>query len=66
MLQNWQLKRRHKRLNEFRYLPDTAQDQKEMLDFLEIGSVEELFSDIPTHLTLNENLAIHPLFMNRN
>lgn len=58
MLQNWQLNRRHKRLNEFRYLPDTAQDQKEMLDFLEIGSVEELFSDIPTHLTLNENLAI--------
>lgn len=58
MLQNWQLKRRHKRLNEFRYLPDTAQDQKDMLDFLEIESVEELFSDIPAHITLNEGLAI--------
>ena len=45
-------------MNEFRYLPDTEQDQKDMLDFLEIKSVKELFSDIPTHITLNENLAI--------
>ncbi|WP_407371056.1 aminomethyl-transferring glycine dehydrogenase subunit GcvPA [Carnobacterium sp.] len=45
-------------MNEFRYLPDTAQDQKDMLDFLGIESVEELFSDIPAHITLNEGLAI--------
>ncbi|MER2173089.1 MAG: aminomethyl-transferring glycine dehydrogenase subunit GcvPA [Carnobacterium sp.] len=45
-------------MNEFRYLPDTAQDQKDMLDFLEIESVEELFSDIPKHITLNEKLDI--------
>ena len=57
-LLNWQLKRRHKRLNEYRYLPDTAQDQKKMLDALEITSVDELFSDIPTEIRLTEDLPI--------
>ncbi|WP_232699623.1 aminomethyl-transferring glycine dehydrogenase subunit GcvPA [Brevibacillus daliensis] len=31
----------------FRYLPTTEEDKKEMLDFLGVSSVDELFSDIP-------------------
>lgn len=58
MLLSWQLKRRRKNLSEFRYLPDTAQDQKEMLDTLEITSVAELFSDIPAEIRLTEELPI--------
>ena len=58
ILLNWQLKRRHKRLDKFRYLPDTEQDQKEMLDALEISSVDELFSDIPAEIRLTEDLPI--------
>lgn len=45
-------------MNEFRYLPDTEQDQKEMLDALEISSVNELFSDIPAGIRLTEDLPI--------
>ncbi|MBT2732149.1 aminomethyl-transferring glycine dehydrogenase subunit GcvPA [Carnobacterium sp. ISL-102] len=58
ILLNWQLKRRHKRLDKFRYLPDTEQDQKEMLDALKISSVDELFSDIPAEIRLTEDLPI--------
>lgn len=30
-----------------RYLPQTEQDQKEMLDVIGVQSIDELFSDIP-------------------
>lgn len=45
-------------MNEFSYLPDTEQDQKEMLDTLEIESVDNLFSDIPAEIRLTEELPI--------
>lgn len=44
--------------NDFRYLPDTQQDQKEMLAALKISSIAELFADIPADIRLTEDLAI--------
>jgi glycine dehydrogenase subunit 1 len=41
-----------------RYLPQTAEDQKEMLDFLGIQSTEELFSDIPAQIRFQGELKI--------
>lgn len=45
-------------MNEFRYLPDTEQDQKDMLKAMGITSVDELFSDIPAEIRLTEELPI--------
>lgn len=42
----------------YRYLPDTAEDQKEMLDFLNMSSVEELFEDIPTDIRMQGDLDL--------
>jgi glycine dehydrogenase subunit 1 len=42
----------------YRYLPDTQQDQKEMLDFLNISSVDELFEDLPGEIHLDSELNI--------
>jgi glycine dehydrogenase subunit 1 len=42
----------------YRYLPDTQQDQEEMLDFLNISSVDELFEDLPSEIRLNSELNI--------
>ncbi|MFK2826659.1 aminomethyl-transferring glycine dehydrogenase subunit GcvPA [Bacillus sp. B190/17] len=42
----------------YRYLPDTKQDQEEMLDFLNISSVDELFEDIPPDIRLDSALNI--------
>lgn len=42
----------------YRYLPDTEQDKKEMLDFLGVSSVDELFEDIPAELRLKGELNI--------
>ncbi|RAL22707.1 aminomethyl-transferring glycine dehydrogenase subunit GcvPA [Thermoflavimicrobium daqui] len=42
----------------FRYLPMTEEDQKEMLQFLGISSVDELFADIPDEIKLNRRLQI--------
>lgn len=44
--------------NDFRYLPDTQQDQEEMLAALEISSIAELFADVPADIRLTEDLAI--------
>lgn len=41
-----------------RYLPQTAEDQKEMLEFLGVSSTEELFSDIPNQVRYQEELKI--------
>jgi glycine dehydrogenase subunit 1 len=42
----------------YRYLPDTKQDQEEMLASLNISSVDELFSDLPTEIRLDNELNI--------
>ena len=44
--------------NTYRYLPDTEQDKKEMLDFLGMSSIDELFADIPSELRLKGELNI--------
>jgi len=44
--------------NSFRYLPDTEQDQKEMLDTLNLSSVDELFDAIPSEIRDKEELNI--------
>ncbi|WP_301170680.1 aminomethyl-transferring glycine dehydrogenase subunit GcvPA [Brevibacillus nitrificans] len=42
----------------YRYLPQTDQDKREMLDTLGISSVEELFSDIPEEVRFKGALQI--------
>ncbi|WHY03188.1 aminomethyl-transferring glycine dehydrogenase subunit GcvPA [Neobacillus sp. DY30] len=42
----------------YRYLPDTKQDQEEMLSFLNISSIDELFEDIPAEIQLKSELNI--------
>ncbi|MBZ5749277.1 aminomethyl-transferring glycine dehydrogenase subunit GcvPA [Metabacillus rhizolycopersici] len=42
----------------YRYLPDTEQDQKEMLDVLNVSSIDELFEDIPAEIRLDGELDI--------
>ena len=44
--------------NTYRYLPDTEQDKKEMLDFLGLSSIDELFEDIPAKVRLKGELDI--------
>ncbi|MFL2100186.1 aminomethyl-transferring glycine dehydrogenase subunit GcvPA [Desemzia sp. FAM 23991] len=44
--------------NEFRYLPDTEQDTAEMMETLEIHSIEELFQDIPETIRLREEFTL--------
>ncbi len=43
---------------EFRYLPMTEEDKKEMLDVIGAASTEELFSDIPKEVRLTEELKL--------
>jgi glycine dehydrogenase subunit 1 len=52
------MKERHKMTNTYRYLPDTKQDQEEMLAFLNISSIDELFEDIPSDIRLDGELNI--------
>ncbi len=41
-----------------RFIPNTDQDRKEMLEFLGIKSIKELFKNIPEELLLKKNLKI--------
>jgi glycine dehydrogenase subunit 1 len=52
------MKERNKMTNTYRYLPDTEQDKKEMLEYLGMSSIEELFADIPSELRLKGELNI--------
>jgi glycine dehydrogenase subunit 1 len=54
----------------YRYLPDTEQDQKEMLDLLNVSSIDELFEDIPAEIRIEGELNIpaavpEPLLMKK-
>ena len=40
------------------FIPNTDQDKKEMMDFLGIDSIEELFSDIDASIRLNSPLKL--------
>lgn len=42
----------------YRYLPQTDQDKREMMETLGIKSIEELFSDIPAEVRLNQGLQV--------
>ncbi len=44
--------------NTYRYLPDTKQDQEEMLSLLNMSSIDELFEDIPSEIRLTGELNI--------
>jgi glycine dehydrogenase subunit 1 len=64
------MKEKNNMANTYRYLPDTEQDKKEMLDFLGMSSIEELFEDIPSELRLKGELTIpeadpEPLLMKK-
>lgn len=52
------MKERNKMTSTYRYLPDTKQDQEEMLSFLNISSIDELFEDIPAEIQLKGELNI--------
>jgi len=41
-----------------RFIPNTDQDRKEMLEFLGVKSIKELFKNIPKELLLKRNLKI--------
>ncbi len=41
-----------------KFIPNTDQDRKEMLEFLDIKSIKELFKNIPEELLLKKNLKI--------
>lgn len=43
---------------EFRYLPMTDEDKKEMLDTIDVQSTDELFSDIPESIRFKEELNL--------
>lgn len=43
-----------------RYLPQTEQDQKEMLDVIGVQSIDELFSDIPEKVRFKGAYNIKP------
>jgi glycine dehydrogenase subunit 1 len=54
----------------YRYLPDTKQDQDEMLDLLNVSSIDELFEDIPAEIRIEGELNIpaavpEPLLMKK-
>ena len=40
------------------YIPNTKTDQKEMLGFMKLSAIDELFSDIPARLKLKNELAL--------
>lgn len=42
----------------FRYLPDTVEDEKEMLAVIGVDSIEDLFTDIPQAIRLQGDLDI--------
>lgn len=52
------MEERNKMTSTYRYLPDTKQDQEEMLSFLNISSIDELFEDIPAEIQLKSELNI--------
>lgn len=52
------MKERNNMTATYRYLPDTKQDQEEMLKFLNISSIDELFEDIPAEISLQDELNI--------
>ena len=48
-----------------RYIPNTEQDRRQMLDAIGAGSVDTLFADIPDGLRLKRPLKIPPALAER-
>lgn len=47
-------------MNDFRYLPMTDRDQKEMLETIGVESLDELFEDVPDRVKFDGALDIEP------
>lgn len=43
-----------------RYIPNTDENRKEMLDAIGVTSIDELFADVPSRYILNESLNLPP------
>ncbi len=46
-----------------RYIPTTSEERERMLRTIGVGSIEDLFSDIPTAVRLQEPLRLKPAIM---
>ncbi len=42
------------------YIPNTPEDEKQMLEAIGVDSIDELFKDIPESVRLNRELNLHP------
>lgn len=57
-MKHLRMKERNNMSSTYRYLPDTKQDQEEMLEFLQVSSIDDLFKDIPADIRLQGELNI--------
>ena len=44
----------------YTYIPNTPDDERQMLEAIGVSSIDELFKDIPENVKLNRELNLHP------